>query len=71
MKKPGKRKTKSGDSLHYNFSSLQQEKESVGSDKDISLIKGFSAVTLQHLHKIFTSFILFDWEFFNNELEFE
>ncbi len=27
--------------------------------------------TLFILHKIFTSFILFDWEFFSNELEYE
>jgi hypothetical protein len=28
-------------------------------------------VTHPSLHKIATSFILFDWEFFSNELEYE
>jgi len=27
--------------------------------------------TIKTLHKIFCSFILFDWEFFSNELEYE
>lgn len=30
-----------------------------------------SSATLFTLHKISTSFILFDWEFFCNELEYE
>jgi hypothetical protein len=31
----------------------------------------FSDLTQKHLQKISASFILFDWEFYNNELEYE
>ncbi len=38
---------------------------------DLNLKRRQNRATLFTLHKIYTSFILFDWEFFCNELEYE